>query len=110
MFFGGALVALLLTVALHRGGQIGGLPAWAPGWVAASLVLGALFLAANLCLQYGATRLPANTTAVVAVSEVLFASLSAVLLGAAALEPRVVVGGLAIVAAGLLAAWRAPRR
>ena len=110
MFFGGALVALLLAAALQRSGRIGGVPAWGPGWIAASLALGALFLAANLCLQYGATRLPANTTAVVAVSEVLFASVSAVLLGAAALEPRVVIGGLAIVAAGLLAAWQAPRR
>ena len=39
------------------------------------------FLAGNLALQYGAARLPANVTAVVMLTEVLFASPSAVALG-----------------------------
>jgi drug/metabolite transporter (DMT)-like permease len=62
-----------------------------------------LFLASNLALQYGAARLSANTTAVVMVSEVLFASVSAVLLGAGALSVPLVAGGVLIVGAALLA-------
>ncbi len=59
-------------------------PAWP--WVAGALGLGALFLLSNLTLQYGAARLSANATAVVMVTEVLFASVSALLLGAGQLS------------------------
>ena len=48
-----------------------------PGGLALAL-LALWFMAGNLALQYGAARLPANATAVVMVSEVLFASVSAV--------------------------------
>jgi drug/metabolite transporter (DMT)-like permease len=106
MFFGGALVSLLLAFALSRQGVVPALPAPAWGWMLGALALGALFLASNLALQYGATRLPANTTAVVMLSEVLFASVSALLLGAGALDARVLLGGAAIVAAALSAAVR----
>ncbi|MBX3638780.1 MAG: EamA family transporter, partial [Rubrivivax sp.] len=58
--------------------------------------------AGNLALQYGAARLPANVTAVVMVSEVLFASVSAVLLGAGQLTPALALGGALIVGASLL--------
>ncbi|HSB25981.1 MAG TPA: EamA family transporter, partial [Burkholderiaceae bacterium] len=64
------------------------------------------FMASNLSLQIGAARLHAATTAVVMVSEVVFASVSAVALGAATLQPRTVAGGLLIAAAALLAAWQ----
>jgi drug/metabolite transporter (DMT)-like permease len=39
-------------------------------------------------------------------SEVLFASVSAVLLGAGVLTPALVLGGALIVGASLLVAWR----
>jgi drug/metabolite transporter (DMT)-like permease len=72
-----------------------------------ALALGLWFLAGNLSLQYGAARLPANATAVVMVTEVLFAGVSAVLLGAAVLTPQLLLGGALIVLASVLAAWRA---
>jgi drug/metabolite transporter (DMT)-like permease len=67
------------------------------------------FAASNLALQYGAARLRAGTTSVVMVSEVLFATVSALWLGAATLTPASVVGGALIAAAALLAAWQEGR-
>jgi drug/metabolite transporter (DMT)-like permease len=78
-------------------------PALAPGWVAGALAMGLAFLIGNMALQYGASRLPANVTAVVMITEVLFASGSAVLLGASLLTPSLLVGGALIVGASLLA-------
>jgi drug/metabolite transporter (DMT)-like permease len=72
--------------------------------MAGAVALGACFLAGNLALQYGAARLPANATAVIMLVEVLFASVSAVLLGAGSVDVRVLVGGAAIVAASVSAA------
>jgi drug/metabolite transporter (DMT)-like permease len=57
----------------------------------------------NLCLQYGASRLPANVTSVVLLSEVLFAALSAVLIGGESVSARTLAGGALIVVAALLA-------
>mgnify|MGYP000561885440 FL=1 len=65
--------------------------------------MGAAFLAGNLALQYGASRLPANVTAVVMITEVLFASASAVALGAGHVTPALALGGALIVGAALLA-------
>lgn len=98
MFGGGA--ALAACVALAGGAP--GLPSPDGNWLLVGTLLGLAFLASNLALQYGASRLPAHTTALVMLSEVVFASLSSVALGAAQLEPRVLVGGLLIVGA---AAW-----
>jgi drug/metabolite transporter (DMT)-like permease len=72
---------------------------WAP-WV---LGLSAAFLVSNFALQYGAARLSAHTTAMVMMSEVVFASVSSVALGASALTWRVGLGGGMIVLAALLA-------
>lgn len=104
MFSGGALVAALLATGLATQGLVPGLPAPALGWIAGAVGLGLLFLAANLSLQYGAARLSANATAVIMLTEVLFASASALALGAGTLDARLALGGAAIVAAALLAA------
>jgi drug/metabolite transporter (DMT)-like permease len=104
MFVGGVLVSGLLIALLTPGGSVAPLPPAAPGWVAGALLLAAFFLAGNLALQYGATRLPANATAVIMLTEVLFASASALALGAGTLDLRLAVGGGAIVGAALLAA------
>jgi drug/metabolite transporter (DMT)-like permease len=104
MFAGGALVALVLSLLLSARGVVPGLPPPAWGWIAGVLVLGAFFLASNLSLQYGAARLSANATAVIMLVEVLFASVSAVLLGAGTVDLRVLIGGAAIIAAAVLAA------
>lgn len=106
MFFGGVAVAGLLALALSAGGTVAAPPAPAFGWVAGAAAMGLAFLAGNLALQYGAARLPANVTAVVMITEVLFASVSAVLLGAGTLTVPLAVGGALIVTATLLAAWR----
>jgi drug/metabolite transporter (DMT)-like permease len=75
----------------------------AAGWpVAVGLCLA--FLASNLALQYGAARLAASTTALVMLTEILFASVSSAWLGAAELETRTLIGGGLIILAALLAA------
>jgi drug/metabolite transporter (DMT)-like permease len=104
MFLGGALVAGGLALALALQGAVAWPPPPAPGWVGGAVALAGLFLAGNLALQYGAARLPANVTAVVMVTEVLFASVSAVSLGAASLSAPLVLGAALIIGATLLSA------
>ncbi|RVU49605.1 DMT family transporter [Rubrivivax rivuli] len=103
MFLGGSVVSAVLATALMVQGSVPALPPVAPGWALGALALALAFLASNLALQYGASRLPANVTAVVMITEVLFASGSAVLLGAGTVTPALALGGGLIVAAALLA-------
>ena len=104
MFAGGALVAGALAAALAAEGAIAPVPPPALPWLALALAVTVAFVAGNLSLQYGAARLPANGTAVVMLTEVLFASLSAVALGGGVLTARLAVGGALIVAGALPAA------
>lgn len=104
MFLGGTVVAGVLALGLSAQGLAAAPPALAPAWVLGVLAMGLWFLVGNFALQYGAARLPAHVTAVVMVSEVLFASVSAVLLGAGVLTPALALGGALIVGASLLAA------
>jgi drug/metabolite transporter (DMT)-like permease len=66
--------------------------------------MGAVFLLGNLALQYGASRLKSSTTSLVMLTEIIFASLSAVWLGAAMLEMRLLMGALLIFSAALWSA------
>jgi drug/metabolite transporter (DMT)-like permease len=109
MFFGGATVAAVLAVTLGLHGQAPWPPAPAPGWLAGVAALALFFLAGNLALQYGAARLPANVTSVVMLTEVLFASVSALLLGGGTLSPPLLLGGLLILLAALLSALEPAR-
>ncbi len=104
MFFGGASVAGVLAAVLSAQGAVPLPPAPAFGWMACALALAVVFLGGNLALQYGASRLPANVTAVVMLTEVLFASVSAVLLGAGQITPTLALGGALILGAALLSA------
>jgi drug/metabolite transporter (DMT)-like permease len=106
MFAGGTLVSLGAALWLGGLGTVPWPPSPAPGWVMGLLVLAGVFLLGNLALQYGTARLPANATAVIMVSEVLFASASAVALGAGAMSWPLALGGSLIIGASLLAAWR----
>lgn len=106
MFAGGAGVSLLAAVWLGLAGTVPWPPAPAAGWVSGMLGLAMVFLLSNLALQYGSARLPANATAVVMVSEVLFAAVSAVALGAGLVTWPLAIGGTLILSASLLAAWR----
>ena len=104
MFVGGALVAAALAALLTASGAAPAPPPPAWPWLALTGALTLVFLAGNLSLQYGAARLPANRTAVVMLTEVVFASLSAVALGGGALTARLAIGGAFIVAGAVLAA------
>lgn len=99
MLTGGAALACLLGVVLSLTGMIAW-PGVLPGaaWPLVGL-WAVLFLLSNLCLQYGVARLPANITAVVMLAEILVASLSAWLLGAAELRLQDLLGGALIIAA-----------
>ena len=116
MFGGGALMALACAVLATVAGVIPAVLAvpleglgvstvaeaaatWAPYVVG----LSAAFLLSNYTLQYGAALLSAHTTAMVMMSEVVFASVSSVALGTSALTWRVGLGGGMIVLAALLA-------
>ena len=99
MFLGGVVVSAALALATAASAP----PPPAAGWILGMLMLALAFLGGNLALQYGAARLPANATAVIMITEVLFASISALLLGAGTLTPALAVGGALIVLASLLA-------
>lgn len=108
MFAGGALAAALAGVLGAAQGvvtapQLLGAPA-----LGLALLLSLGFLAGNVALQFGASRLPAQTTALVMLCEVLFASVSAVLLGAAELSANVWAGGALVIAAAAWSAWSTP--
>ena len=102
MFTGGMLVAGALALLLARDGTVPGLPVASPGWIAGVAALALLFLAGNLALQYGAARLPANVTSVVMLTEIVFASASALALGGGSLSGPLLAGGALILLAALL--------
>ena len=103
MFGGGTLLA---SGAALLGMTQGVVPAPALQGAGIALVVGlaVAFLISNTALQYGAARLAASTTALVMLTEIIFASASAAALGAAEFSPRVVLGGGLIVVAAVLAA------
>lgn len=112
MFAGGILVPGALATVLAASSAETALVGWPVVGVRIAVVAtltGALFLAANLALQFGAARLAANVTAVVMLSEVLFAAVSAALLAGETLSARTLAGGALIVSASVLAAFSAPR-
>ncbi len=105
MFGGGALLAGAVASWGVLQGQLPGVPPPTLAWGAVALLLAFSFLAGNIALQYGAARLAAHTTALVMLSEVVFASLSSVAAGAAGLSMRTLLGGSLIVAAAAWSAW-----
>jgi drug/metabolite transporter (DMT)-like permease len=108
MLLGGAVMALTVAWVAARwvpAHGVGMPPNWAWGWVAVAAALGLFFLASNVALQFGASKLPAHTTSIVMLTEVLFASASAWWLGASVWDVRLLIGGALIVSAAALAAW-----
>ena len=102
MFGGGAVMATLAALAGMGLGTVSGVPAPTLGWVGLVLLVSLAFLAGNLALQYGAARLRASSTSLIMLSEVVFASVSAVVLGAGELTGRTLAGGSLILLASLL--------
>jgi len=104
MFSGGVLVAGSAAAVMASQGLIAapGLPGWL--WAVPAAGMALLFFLSNLALQYGASRLPANVTAIVMLVEVPAAAISALWLGGGSLDLRTALGGACILAAALLAA------
>lgn len=102
MVSGGCIMGLVAAVAWTLGS---GNP-WPalnhPGPWPTLALWAALFMAANACLQYGASRLPAAVTSVLMLSEILFGSVSAWWLGEADIGLKELVGGGLIAAAALI--------
>lgn len=105
MFGGGALVSLAIASVLTAQGGAPWPPAPQPTWLAVTALMVLLFLAGNLALQYGASRLRASVTAVVMLSEVVFGAVSSLALGAGVLTVPLLLGGALILLAALLSAF-----
>jgi drug/metabolite transporter (DMT)-like permease len=105
MFGGGAVLAATAGLLGFALGIVPAPPAPQPAWAGVGIALSLGFLAGNVALQYGASRMSAHATALLMLSEVVFASLSAVALGAAELDARTAVGGALILAAAAWSAW-----
>ena len=103
MFGGGAVMCTWAALLGMQQGLVNALPSMATDWVVAVLGLSLMISVANLALQYGASRLKANTTSLIMLCEVIFASVSSVLLGAGTISLRVALGGGLILLAALLA-------
>lgn len=104
LFGGGALLAMAAALLGMQQNLVSALAPVALEWVSWVLALSLFFLVGNWGLQYGAARLSASATSTTMLSEVVFASGSALWLGAGQLTPRVVFGGACILAAALWSA------
>jgi drug/metabolite transporter (DMT)-like permease len=104
MFAGGVLIPGLCTALITATGRIAVPDNFGPQVCILILALGAAMLVANSALQFGAARLPVNTTSVVMLTEVVFAALSSVLLIGAVVTPSMLAGGLLIVLSSGLSA------
>jgi len=109
MFGGGTLMASLTAVLGLATGVVAHGMAPTMAWLPLLGLLTLAFLVGNLALQYGAARLAAHTTALVMLSEVVFASVSSVILGAAQWDARTGIGGGLILLAALLSVLPARR-
>jgi drug/metabolite transporter (DMT)-like permease len=105
MFGGGAVLAVAAGLAGGVAGVVPHPPAPDPVLIAVGLALSLCFLASNIALQYGASRIDAHAAALIMLSEIVFASLSSVALGAAELTTRTLVGGALILGAAAWSAW-----
>ena len=106
MFAGGAALAIAAAVMGMGWGLVISPPAPALAWVSVAIALSLVFLAGNIALQYGAARLRASATSLIMLLEVVFASVSSVLLGAGELSTRTLLGGGLILLASLLSVSR----
>lgn len=110
MFAGGAATAAGAAWLGWMAQSIAAPPSLPPAALALGTALSLAFLAGNVALQFGAARLKAQTTALIMLSEVVFASVSSVLAGAAELSWRTWLGGALILAAAAWSAWPDPAR
>ena len=107
MFLGGASMAACVAWFGMSHGLVSALPAPTLPWLALAAFMSLALLAANFALQYGAARLSAHSTALIMLSEVVFASVSSVAFGAARPDARTLAGGALILLAATASAWPA---
>lgn len=105
MFGGGAVVSAALAALLSGAGRVPWPPAPQPGWIALAALMTVLFLAGNLALQFGASRLRAGVTAVVMLTEIVFGAASSLALGAGVMTWPLALGGGLILLAAVLSAF-----
>ena len=110
MFSGCMAMGLASAFAGSSVGLVPPMPAPQAGWMLIAAGLAVLLMLGNWALQFGAARLPAGVTAVVMLAEVVFASVSSVLIAGEVLTPRTLLGGACIIAAALLSALAHARR
>ncbi|MDO9166974.1 MAG: DMT family transporter, partial [Rhodoferax sp.] len=103
MFGGGAVMATGVALVGMALGLVAAPPAPGMAWAGLALFISLAFLVGNLALQYGAARLSASATSLIMLSEVVFASVSSVVLGTGELSTRTLLGGALILMASLLA-------
>jgi drug/metabolite transporter (DMT)-like permease len=104
MFTGGAVLASMSGAIGMSLGVVPAIPMPQAGWVAVGMALSLGFLASNIALQFGAARLDAHASALIMLSEIVFASVTSVMLGAATMTARTWIGGALILFA---AGWSA---
>jgi drug/metabolite transporter (DMT)-like permease len=110
MFGGGAVLALGAAVLGLGLGLVTPPPMPDMTRVGLVLLVSLAFLAGNMALQYGAAHLSASATSLIMLSEVVFASVSSVLLGTGVLSLRTLLGGGLILLASLLSVLSFGRR
>jgi drug/metabolite transporter (DMT)-like permease len=103
MFAGGTVLATGAALLGTWQGVVG-TPLLTTAAIPVAIALSVGFMLSNAALQYGAARLVGSTTALVMLTEILFASVSSSIMGATDLGPRVLLGGALIVLAAALAA------
>jgi drug/metabolite transporter (DMT)-like permease len=103
MFIGGVSLPAVAGLVLSAQGLIPGWPPFDWGWLLLAGAMGVAFFAANMAMQFGASQIPVHITSVVMLTEIVFASGSAVWFGGETLRPMVLVGGGLILLAALLA-------
>jgi drug/metabolite transporter (DMT)-like permease len=99
MFGGGALLPIVVALLMTLAGHSLPIPAVAGPWIGLVLVTALAYVMGNLALQYGAARLPANTTSLIMLTEVGVAAFSGALIANEALSTRVLIGGVLIIVA-----------
>ena len=111
MFAGCMSMGLLTALTASSLSVVPGFPAVDGSWALVALGLAGLLMLGNWALQFGAAHLPSGVTSVVMLSEVVFASVSSVLIAHEVLSARTLAGGALIMGAALLATLgRAPKK
>ena len=110
MFIGCMTVGVITASTGYGLGYFPPIPSLDWVWVTCAVGMAVLVAIGSWALQFGAARVPTGTTSLIMLSEVLFASGSAWLLGATSLTPRMLVGGALIVTGALLAVVQSNKR